>query len=314
MSIYVMQNACQKLNLREAHCYFFVEDRREMLVSDHHIIRANDITPWKAIRGGKIRAKLVSELNGADGVVIEEGSAGETRKAVDESGMLKSIYCLCPVGDTPLSARLFDASVSGCIHVIVSDELELPFEGILDYRKFSRHFLYSHPSQPMGPEHLIWRMRIIATTRDNEALLFEALNLNDEIQKVLSKYKEMNKSSGTPQEPEPSMIPIVIEPNESFGFGKEEAMIQKPVGSHGGAPRGSNDDMIDDLDEMILGKKVGGTFEVGHDTKKQQSSLKDDLISFLVSYTDKIFGVEQKRPLMMLALVHLGVVGMKFND
>lgn len=45
------------------------------------------------------------------------------------------MFCLCPAGDTPSSARLFDAIVSGCIPVIVSDELELPFEGILDYRK-----------------------------------------------------------------------------------------------------------------------------------------------------------------------------------
>ena len=42
---------------------------------------------------------------------------------------------MCPAGDTPSSARLFDAIVSGCIPVIVSDELELPFEGILDYKK-----------------------------------------------------------------------------------------------------------------------------------------------------------------------------------
>lgn len=49
--------------------------------------------------------------------------------------VIRSIFCLNPAGDTPSSARLFDAIVSGCIPVIVSDELELPFEGILDYRK-----------------------------------------------------------------------------------------------------------------------------------------------------------------------------------
>jgi hypothetical protein len=49
--------------------------------------------------------------------------------------MRKSLFCLSPAGDTPSSARLFDAIVSGCIPVIISDELELPFEGILDYRE-----------------------------------------------------------------------------------------------------------------------------------------------------------------------------------
>ncbi|KAJ0013777.1 hypothetical protein Pint_21061 [Pistacia integerrima] len=145
--------------------------------------------------GGKIRAKLVAELTGADHVDIEEGTAGEGGKAAAQNGMRRSIFCLSPAGDTPSSARLFDAIVSGCIPVIVSDELELPFEGILDYRKialfvsssdaiqpgwllkflrgvspaqiremrrnlvqYSRHFLYSSPAQPLGPEDLVWRM------------------------------------------------------------------------------------------------------------------------------------------------------------
>jgi hypothetical protein len=110
----------------------------------------------------------------------------------------RSLFCLNPAGDTPSSARLFDAIVSGCIPVIVSDELELPFEGILDYRKialfvssndavqpgwlvkylrsidakrirqmqsnllkYSRHFLYSSPARPLGPEDLTWRMVIL---------------------------------------------------------------------------------------------------------------------------------------------------------
>lgn len=145
--------------------------------------------------GGKIRAKLVAELSGVGGVVIEEGTSGEAGKRAAQNGMRKSIFCLNPAGDTPSSARLFDAIVSGCIPIIISDELELPFEGILDYRKmalfvssgdavqpgwlltflksishaqiremrmhlvkYSRHFLYSHPAQPLGPEDLVWRM------------------------------------------------------------------------------------------------------------------------------------------------------------
>ncbi|MCL7033521.1 hypothetical protein MKW94_005702 [Papaver nudicaule] len=145
--------------------------------------------------GGKIRAKLGAELSGVEGVVIEEGTAGDSGKKAAQEGMRRSIFCLSPAGDTPSSARLFDAIVSGCIPLVISDELELPFEGLLDYRKIAlfvsssdaiqpgwlvtflksikpseikemrvniakhmKHFLYSHPAQPLGPEDLTWRM------------------------------------------------------------------------------------------------------------------------------------------------------------
>ncbi|KAI3984277.1 hypothetical protein MKX01_011231 [Papaver californicum] len=145
--------------------------------------------------GGKIRAKLGAELSGVEGVIIEEGSAGDSGKKAAQEGMRRSIFCLSPAGDTPSSARLFDAIVSGCIPLVISDELELPFEGLLDYRKIAlfvsssdaiqpgwlitflksikpskikemriniakhmKHFLYSHPAQPLGPEDLTWRV------------------------------------------------------------------------------------------------------------------------------------------------------------
>lgn len=120
--------------------------------------------------------------------------------------------------------------------------------------------------------------RIIETAGDNEALLFEALNINDEVQKALSKYDELKKPMVVSSEPEPAMIPVAVEPDESPRAGKEDALIRKPAGSRS-AVHGGNDDMMDDLDEMIFGKKVDGTSESRHDTKKQQSP-KDDLISF----------------------------------
>ncbi|XP_050221998.1 TOM1-like protein 1 [Mercurialis annua] len=121
--------------------------------------------------------------------------------------------------------------------------------------------------------------RIIETAGDNEALLFEALNVNDEIQKVLTKYEELNKPPAVSSEPEPAMIPVAVEPDESPVHAREDALVRKPAGSRGGAPGGFNDDMMDDLDEMIFGKKSGSTSEGARDPKKQQSS-KDDLISF----------------------------------
>ncbi|ONK78112.1 uncharacterized protein A4U43_C02F14480 [Asparagus officinalis] len=175
------------VELCDAQCMLETQPKRNTLLFFRGRLKRN--------AGGKIRSKLGAVLHDAEGVVIEEGSAGMSGKEAAQTGMRKSIFCLSPAGDTPSSARLFDAIVSGCIPVIVSDELELPFEGILDYRKialfvsssdaiqpgwlvnflqnidsrqikemqanlaeYSRHFLYSSPSQPLGPEDLTWRM------------------------------------------------------------------------------------------------------------------------------------------------------------
>lgn len=121
--------------------------------------------------------------------------------------------------------------------------------------------------------------RIIETAGDNEAVLFEALNINDEIQKVLSKYEELKKPSVSHAEAEPAMIPVAVEPDESPRLSKEDSLIRKSAGSR--IPRGGeNDDMMDDLDEMIFGRKSGATSEAGQDGNKKPSQPKDDLISF----------------------------------
>ncbi|XP_061946376.1 TOM1-like protein 1 [Populus nigra] len=120
--------------------------------------------------------------------------------------------------------------------------------------------------------------RIIETAGDNEALLFEGLNVNDEIQKVLSKYEELKTPSVVPAVPEPTLIPVAVEPDSPI-HAKEESLIRKPAGPQGGTHGGSSDDMIDDLDEMIFGKKGGSASEGAQDPKKEQFS-KDDLISF----------------------------------
>ncbi|KAK9043625.1 hypothetical protein V6N11_071960 [Hibiscus sabdariffa] len=122
-------------------------------------------------------------------------------------------------------------------------------------------------------------LKIIDTAGENEALLFEALNVNDEIQKALSKYEELKKPSSIRHEPEPAMIPVAVEPDDSPRHAREDALIRKPAGTRHGTHGGSNDDMMDDLDEMIFGKKGGGSSEGGQDSKKQQGP-KDDLITF----------------------------------
>ncbi|KAJ0968029.1 hypothetical protein J5N97_024946 [Dioscorea zingiberensis] len=65
--------------------------------------------------------------------------------------------------------------------------------------------------------------RIIQAAGDDEAVLFEALNLNDELQKTLSKYEQLKKPPVVQSEPEPAMIPVAVEPEDSPRISKEES-------------------------------------------------------------------------------------------
>ncbi|KAE8670988.1 putative glucuronoxylan glucuronosyltransferase IRX7-like [Hibiscus syriacus] len=96
---------------------------------------------------------------------------------------------------------------------------------------------------------------------------------------TLSKYEELKKPSSVHHEAEPAMIPVAVEPDDSPRHTGEDALVRKPAAARHGTHGGSNDDMMDDLDEMIFGKKGGGSSEVGQDSKKQQGP-KDDLITF----------------------------------
>ncbi|CAL9219375.1 unnamed protein product [Arabidopsis halleri] len=130
--------------------------------------------------------------------------------------------------------------------------------------------------------------RIIETCGEDEALLFEALNVNDELVKTLSKYEELKKPSAPLAGSEPAMIPVATEPDDSHIHGKEEeSLVRKYSGAAHGSGSSSDDMMMDDLDEMIFGKKGLGhssssdaTTASGNDPKKQQSSKNNDLIRF----------------------------------
>lgn len=88
-------------------------------------------------RGGLVREKLWDLLNNEPSVIMEEGFPNATGREQSIQGMRTSEFCLHPAGDTPTSCRLFDAIQSLCIPVIVSDNIELPFEGMVDYTEFS---------------------------------------------------------------------------------------------------------------------------------------------------------------------------------
>ncbi|KAL2935234.1 putative arabinosyltransferase ARAD1 [Bienertia sinuspersici] len=144
--------------------------------------------------GGAIRQELFYLLKDEKDVHFTFGSAQRSGVREASRGMGTSRFCLNIAGDTPSSNRLFDAIVSHCVPVIISDNIELPYEDVLDYSEFSvfvwasyavkpgfllnllrgikkdewtkmwnklkevaHHFEYQYPSQPGDAVDMIWQ-------------------------------------------------------------------------------------------------------------------------------------------------------------
>ncbi|KAK4283476.1 hypothetical protein QN277_000423 [Acacia crassicarpa] len=105
---------------------------------------------------GIVRVKLANILSGYDDVHYERSVATGENIKLSSKGMRSSKFCLSPAGDTPSSCRLFDAIVSHCVPVIVSDQIELPFEDEIDYTQFSLFFSFE---EALEPGHMVDQLR-----------------------------------------------------------------------------------------------------------------------------------------------------------
>ncbi|XWS22751.1 hypothetical protein CRYUN_Cryun29cG0063200 [Craigia yunnanensis] len=105
---------------------------------------------------GKIRVKLAKMLAGSDDIHYENSVATPKNIEMSTEGMRSSKFCLHPAGDTPSSCRLFDAIVSHCVPVIVSDRIELPYEDEIDYTEFS---IFFSMKEALEPGYLVNQLR-----------------------------------------------------------------------------------------------------------------------------------------------------------
>lgn len=112
--------------------------------------------------GGKIRDTLFQILENEKDVQVKHGAQSRESRRMATHGMHSSKFCLHPAGDTPSACRLFDAIVSLCIPVIVSDSIELPFEDAIDYEKIA---IFVDSSQAVQPGHLVSILRGISTEK-----------------------------------------------------------------------------------------------------------------------------------------------------
>ncbi|GJP45999.1 hypothetical protein CLOM_g5342 [Closterium sp. NIES-68] len=110
----------------------------------------------KTYADGVVRDQLFSLLANQTGVVMAQGRQTRADIAAAQAGMRAARFCLHPVGDTPSGGRLFDAAVSRCVPVVVSDYIELPFEDQLAYHTFC---VFVGQEEAVRPGYLLYLLR-----------------------------------------------------------------------------------------------------------------------------------------------------------
>ncbi|GAB2281117.1 Probable arabinosyltransferase arad1 [Dionaea muscipula] len=138
--------------------------------------------------GGKIRDILFQILENEDDVIMKHGAQSRESRRAATQGMHTSKFCLHPAGDTPSACRLFDAIVSLCVPVIVSDYVELPFEDVMDYNKIA---IFVDSTSALKQGFLVKLLRTISTER--------ILRYQEELKKV-KHYFEYEDPNGTVRE------------------------------------------------------------------------------------------------------------------
>ncbi|CAA2998646.1 probable arabinosyltransferase ARAD1 [Olea europaea subsp. europaea] len=138
--------------------------------------------------GGKIRDLLFQVLEKEKDVTIKHGAQSRESRRAATQGMHTSKFCLHPAGDTPSACRLFDAIVSLCIPVIVSDYIELPFEDVINYRNIA---VFVDTDTAVKPGYLVKSLRRVSTDR--------ILEFQKELKKV-KRYFEYEDPNGTVKE------------------------------------------------------------------------------------------------------------------
>lgn len=105
---------------------------------------------------------LFKLLENEKDIVIKHGAQSRESRRMATQGMHTSKFCLHPAGDTPSACRLFDAIVSLCVPVIISDYVELPFEEVIDYRKIA---VFVDSKSAVEPGYLVELLRSIKPER-----------------------------------------------------------------------------------------------------------------------------------------------------
>lgn len=93
---------------------------------------------WAGHRNSKIRVILARVWENDTELAISNNRINRAiGELVYQKTFYRTKYCICPGGSQVNSARITDSIHYGCIPVILSNYYDLPFNDILDWKKFS---------------------------------------------------------------------------------------------------------------------------------------------------------------------------------
>lgn len=115
--------------------------------------------------GLDIRDSLFKLLENEKDIVIKHSAHSRESRRKATQGMHTSKSCFYLAGNTPSACRLFDAIVSLCVAVIISDYIELPFEDVIDYMKIA---VFVDSNSAIEPGYLVKLLRRVKAERMSE--------------------------------------------------------------------------------------------------------------------------------------------------
>ncbi|KMZ70368.1 UDP-Xyl: xylogalacturonan beta-1,3-xylosyltransferase, family GT47 [Zostera marina] len=93
---------------------------------------------WAGHRNSRIRVILASLWeNDTELAISNNRISREFGELVYQKQFYRTKFCICPGGSQVNSARITDSIHYGCVPVILSNYYDLPFNDILDWKKFS---------------------------------------------------------------------------------------------------------------------------------------------------------------------------------
>mmetsp|Transcript_31974 Transcript_31974/g.71755 ORF Transcript_31974/g.71755 Transcript_31974/m.71755 type:complete len:506 (-) Transcript_31974:81-1598(-) len=108
-------------------------ERAQMLEAGSHYFAVERQFAAADLTGTEVFLPAVDAVHTAKD---EHGNAMIGAVGITMQDTFEATFCLCPAGDSDVARRFFTSILAGCIPVVMSQHIVLPFESLIDYSTF----------------------------------------------------------------------------------------------------------------------------------------------------------------------------------